>query len=116
MIYEALKKAFPHAVMTEKEMGRHLINIPTPNSHCTEDLDLTFIPNLTTDAASQRVRQGWMLAEEKKKMWDNTIASRNEMSIMAVPEFLSCHHHKTRRVLKVINNHEQKVNENRVIA
>ena len=84
MIYEALKKAFPHAVMTEKEMVRHLINIPTPNSHCTEDLDLTFIPNLTTDAASQRVRQGWMLAEEKKKMWDNTIASRNGMSIMAV--------------------------------
>ena len=80
LMYEALKKTFPQAMMTEKEMGRHLINIPTPNSHCTEDVDLTYIPNLVFDAASARVRQGWMLAEEKKKLWNNTIASRDEMS------------------------------------
>ena len=53
-MYEALKKNFPQAMMTEKEMGRHLVIIPTPNSHCTEDVDLTFIPNLTTDVASQK--------------------------------------------------------------
>ena len=43
LIFEALKKAFPQAVMTEKEMGRHLVNTAhAANRKFTSPADMGF--------------------------------------------------------------------------
>ena len=48
---------------------------------CTEDMDLTFIPNgPSNDTASLHVTKGYMLAQEKKILWSNTKASVTELS------------------------------------
>ena len=78
--YQELKSTFPQAMMNEKEMGRHLVNIPISNSHCTEDLELTFIPNQTTKCciskSETRIHVGWRKCGTTK-----TMSRRDEMSM-----------------------------------